>query len=80
MKPSVGRVVLTRVPPWMNNGADVAPATIVRVWNDTCVNLKAHLDGNGDLWVTSAYEVDTAAIGAPRTDDAGAVWCWPPRV
>lgn len=46
-----------------NNGAAEAPATIVRVWSSTYVNLKVHCDDAFDLWVTSAAHGDRA----PRT-------------
>lgn len=44
-KPSVGRIVHVTVDPRHNNGADVAPAVITRVWSDTCVNLRVLHDG-----------------------------------
>jgi hypothetical protein len=31
----------------------VAPATIVAVWGEKCVNLKVQLDGTDDFWATS---------------------------
>lgn len=44
-KPSAGRVVHVLVDPKVNNGSDVAPAEITRVWSDTCVNLRITYDG-----------------------------------
>jgi len=43
-----------------NNGAPEAPATVVRVWSDTCVNLRVHCDDTFDLWVTSATKGEGA--------------------
>jgi hypothetical protein len=45
MKPSVGRIVHVLVDPNVNNGSDVAPAVITRVWSDNCVNLRVLHDG-----------------------------------
>lgn len=44
-KPSVGRIVHVTVDGRYNNGSDVAPAVITRVWSDTCVNLRVLYDG-----------------------------------
>lgn len=46
-----------------NNGATEAPATVVRAWSETCVNLKVQCDDGWDLWITSAVKGDKA----PRT-------------
>jgi hypothetical protein len=74
--PSVGRIVLVRVEPDRNNGSDVAPAIITRVWNDSMVNVKVFLDGPGDAWQGSVTLWDEKP-----TDEAivRAAW-WPPRV
>ena len=45
MKPTIGRIVHVLVDPRHNNGSDVAPAVITRVWSDTCVNLRVLHDG-----------------------------------
>lgn len=45
MKPTIGRVVHVLVDPKINNGSDVAPAMITRVWSDECVNLRVLHDG-----------------------------------
>ena len=37
----------------MPQAGDVYPAIIVRVWSETCVNLRVVLDGTVDYWVTS---------------------------
>jgi hypothetical protein len=84
--PALGRVVLMFVEPLLNNGSDVAPATIVRVWSDSMVNLKVRLDsGNADLWKTSVPLFDTreqAEASASGRVDGGAPYAayWPPRV
>ncbi len=44
-KPAVGRIVHVPVDPKLNNGADIAPAVITRVWSDTYVNLRVLHDG-----------------------------------
>jgi hypothetical protein len=54
------------------HAGDVYPATIVRVWSATCVNLRVHLDGLADYWATSK--------GPAGDDDQTGHWFWPPRV
>jgi len=79
--PSLGRIVLIGVDPLFNNGADVAPAIITRVWNDACVNVRVLVDGHSAPdWRTSVYLLaDRAAYdehhGAPSVKAY-----WPPRV
>lgn len=76
MTPHVGGIVIVKVDPKRNNGADVAPAIITRVWAPDRVNLKVLKDAEQDEWLTSVLLVDTAedADGRPHT-------CyWPPRV
>lgn len=54
---------------------EVVPLVIVRVWPSEYgdgkpgVNGQALLDGNDQLWITSAAE-----------GDGPGQWCWPPRV
>jgi hypothetical protein len=73
MKPSIGRIVIYTLPAGStlaNNGAPDAPATVVRVFDDSGkVNLKVHLDGPADHWATSIEE----------GTDLG-TWQWPARV
>ena len=45
MKPTVGRIVHVIVDPKQNNGSDIAPAVITRVWSDECVNIRILHDG-----------------------------------
>lgn len=53
-KPFVGRIVLVTVDPRQNNGSDVAPAVITRVWaGDDLINAKVLLDGDANLWMTN---------------------------
>jgi hypothetical protein len=46
VKPAVGAEVLVMVHPTINNGADVAPGIITRVWGDELVNVVVFLDGH----------------------------------
>jgi hypothetical protein len=71
-KPSIGRIVIFTFPEvqnFQNNNTNKAPAIIVNVWSDKCVNLKVLTDGVHDHWVTSVTKGD-----GPRE------WNWPPRV
>jgi hypothetical protein len=88
-QPSVGRIVHVIVDPIQNNGTDVAPAVITRVWNEQGVNLRVLLDGESTLWRTSvplyesrdALEAANAQMvisGGARPPLFGAFW--PPRV
>ncbi|MFJ8153979.1 hypothetical protein [Streptomyces sp. NPDC094468] len=52
-KPTIGRIVQFAMDPAQNNGADVAPAIITRVWSDTCVNLRVLADSHAVDWKTS---------------------------
>lgn len=76
-KPTIGRIVIFH--PGVNdkeassNGATEVPAVIVRVWNDTCVNLKVLTDGPTDLWRTSV----TTGPTVPNQEDS--YWSWPAR-
>jgi hypothetical protein len=61
-KPSIGRIVHVLVDPAINNGSDVAPAVITRVWSESgpdrwCVNYRLLLDAlpSDQEWRTSAY-------------------------
>lgn len=57
-------------------GDQVLPATVVKVWSDTCVNLKVHADGPNDIWATSAQ---LAADAEKPEDLPPGHWMWPPR-
>jgi hypothetical protein len=65
MKPTIGRIVIYT----LYDGFEPCPAVIVRVWSDTCVNLKVFIDGPQDMWVTSVCEGT-----GPRS------WHWPAKV
>jgi hypothetical protein len=83
MTPSIGRIVhfvpdeTTRKALGGNHltmgAADThVVAIIVRVWSNTCVNLKVFGDSPNDTWVTSATFEDSPEP-KPHT------WHWPPR-
>lgn len=79
MTPSLARWVLTRVDPMENNGSDVAPAIITRVWSDSLVNIRVMLDSAASpLWKTSVALFDTEEDAA-REFTGHYAW-WPPRV
>ena len=82
MKPSIGRIVHLRVADSFDDieainalggnrviEGDIVAAIITAVHSDTCVNLKALVDGPADYWASSRE------LG----DDPGQ-WNWPPRV
>lgn len=75
MKPSLGRIVLTYVDPTQNNGADVAPAVITRVWSDTVVNLRVLVD-------TGAMPLSKTSVVllAEQPAEVSYTCWWPPRV
>jgi hypothetical protein len=91
-RPSVGRIVLVTVEPTTNNGADVAPALITRVWSDSLVNVQVFRDaGHGGQAATSVplYD-DRAALDAAKAERDNAALphalaltytaaYWPPR-
>lgn len=60
MKPSLGKIVHFQLNEdkreKLNNYQPTAPAIITAVWSDDCVNLKVLLDGETNLWVTSAMQ------------------------
>ena len=81
MKPTIGRIVIYKLnqndkdrlkemgSTNPNNGADEAPAIVVRVWSDTCVNLKVICDGAENLWRTSVIRA------LPRVKMMSPYWC-----
>lgn len=75
MKPSVGRIVHVLVDPADNNGTDVAPAIITRVWSDSMVNVKVLLDATAEQWQTSVNLYSERPTDPALTR---AAW-WPPR-
>lgn len=80
--PTIGRVVIALANPAENNGSDVAPATITRVWNEQpdgswIVNIRVTLDGENTSWKTSVKLCDTEE----QARAAGGHSCfWPPRI
>ncbi len=83
-KPSLGRVVIVKVDPSINNGSDEAPAMITRVWSDTMVNLRVLLDGADGVHgipPTPARTSVTLLESKPDASDTRShiAW-WPPRV
>lgn len=91
--PSVGRIVRAIVPPSQNNGSDVAPAIITRVWsstsvnvdNDTAipvhvVNLRIFYDSPEIGWETSRYLAGSSGDArAIANAQPGVVAYWPER-
>ncbi|MFJ2477127.1 hypothetical protein ACIOWI_29835 [Streptomyces sp. NPDC087659] len=75
-QPSIGRIVHVPMDPATNNGADVAPAVITRVWSETCVNVRVLSDGHAIEWRTSVMFLEDLAERASGYH----FWTWPPRV
>lgn len=86
-KPSIGRIVFAIVDPTRNNGSEIAPAVITRVWEETdegawIVNYKILYDGEAAPgYATSArlYN-DERAARAASGPLAGVSSYWPPKV
>lgn len=74
-KPSLGRIVLVPADPAVNNGADVAPAVITRVWNDEVINVRVLLDSDAVQWRTSVGYAESF-----ENIEHNHQWTWPPRV
>lgn len=87
-KPSLGRIVHVLVSPSINNGSDIAPAIVTRVFGDSCVNVRVLLDntpGRADEWATSRIlHADEATARAENNKSlpsgVGAHAFWPSRV
>lgn len=82
-KPSPGRIVLTHVDPTMNNGSNIAPAIITRVFGEHpdggwVVNLRVFCDASTmPLSATSVRLFDDPTV--PGADVGHSAW-WPPRI
>lgn len=83
-KPTIGRIVHYRLTD-QDTGAFAEtgnvrsgmalPAIIVRVWSDTCVNLRVIGDAPSDAWLTSRCLATQEQIDA----EVSGVWFWPTR-
>lgn len=92
MAPTVGRIVLVIVDPNSNNGAEIAPAIITRVWSGdderATVNYRILRDDHpsrGDEWKSSARLYGTESVARAAMVEAGQgrdgmFAFWPPRV
>jgi hypothetical protein len=80
-KPSLCRMVIAIVDPANNNGADVAPAVITRVWGQQpdgawTVNVQVFNDSPVSEWKTSIVLFDTEEQAREHGTHAA---FWPPR-
>lgn len=73
MKPTVGRIVMYVLSEndqlTHECGTNVLPAMIVKVWSDTCVNLKVFNNGPNDFWRTSVVENTGSAVSADKKEE-----------
>lgn len=82
--PTIGRVILVRMDQKENNGADVAPAIITRVWSECAdsswtINAKILADHEMNIWRTSlSLFSDQATADRERPNGVHVGW-WPPR-
>lgn len=89
-KPTVGRIVNFV----MGDGETIRPAIVVRVWSDTCINLRAFLDGTNDSQAIKVqrdgYSLDVCAPDGWATSvvyqepiegvaSQPSTWHWPAR-
>lgn len=84
-KPSAGQIVIVPstalLPTDENNGGDVAPAVITRVWSDNCVNVRVLLDGRDTPWKTSMLLFESPEAYAEALAAGKSFGCyWPARV
>lgn len=77
LKPAVCRIVMVGVNAAGNNGTDVAPAIITRVWSNDMVNVKVLNDGPACEWKTSVRLFDTEEQA--REHGILNACYWPPR-
>lgn len=80
--PSLTRMVIAQADPAFNNGADVCPAVITRVFGERpsggwTVNVRLLMDGPTVDWKTSLVLFDTEEQA--REYGKGGCW-WPPRI
>lgn len=81
MKPTIGRIVHYQLGTGRSKG-EYRPALIVRVWNDSCVNLQVFLDGSNDRENELSVGVDsplTAWKTSSVQGDGPGQWKWPDR-
>lgn len=76
--PSLGACVLVAVDPVMNNGSNIAPAIVTRVWGGTSINVRVLLDSEGvPLWRTSLTYADMEFLGFNGNKEREYRWTWP---
>lgn len=76
-KPSVGRIVHVFADPAQNNGADISPAIITRVWGTdpgSAVNVRVFADGAGVPWLTSIPLYPDREAAQAFVDKSKAEW------
>jgi hypothetical protein len=78
--PSVGRIVHVRVDPATNNGSDVAPGIITRVWSDTLVNVRIFPDSGPETYVKTSMTLAPSREAATELAENRHVCWWPPYV
>lgn len=73
--PTVGRIVhyFPHSREFEGNDSSPLPAVIVRVWSDTCVNLKVFTDGLNDVWKTSVTKNPDGVV------NVSGFWDWPAK-
>jgi hypothetical protein len=88
--PAVGAPIFVRLEPETNNGSDLAPGIITRVWEHGhdaggreryLVNYRIFEDGNNVSWITSGQyykDAETANDAYDGNDAPARFACWPP--
>lgn len=79
MTPSIGRIVHVPMDPATNNGANVAPAVVTRVWNENLINVRILGDGHAIDWRTSVAYIESLDLVGGLDPLQLHVWSWPPR-
>lgn len=78
-QPSIGRVVLVPMDPRNNNGSNISPAIITRVWTETMVNVRVIPDGAFPTEARTSLSYTDTVDGLHPENGGLARWTWPPR-
>lgn len=71
-KPTVGRIV------HFNRDGQRLPAIVIRVHNETCIDVKVMADADNDVVRSTCLDEETVAGTDNEMSNVPGCWCWPP--